>query len=428
MGCRGKRVDQLEPVETGEIEPSTTASTVGPNDAVQVAVVDDQLVVLDPSTGHRVLLNASAALVFTAFDTDRKVDDVVEQLVDETGMPADVLTSDVLATVDRLLTQGLLTRADVAALPHRAVSVPAGRVGEATDDLTVGRRWSFDSGVRSVAGVAMVARVEPPGRAGEIEATLDALERVDTPTGDGVVTRIDIIAGTTAADDGSADEAVRMLVDGAERTNLVPAGSLAAYLFDLLDAEVAVRAAGLRFHAGAVERNSRVVVVVGQSGHGKSTLTAALVQAGWSYITDEVVVVDSATFDVAPYARPLDLDQRSLDRLGVTGPDLVTGARKHKVFPSRLGRISAGGQVAAILVLTGDQPEEGRVVSDLAASEAVMAMLALTFAETFEDPDALVSLGRLCSTVPVARLYRAPLGEMVQAVDELMGAAQKSTR
>jgi hypothetical protein len=198
----------------------------------------------------------------------------------------------------------------------------------------------------------------------------------------------------------------------------VPHHNAVAYLFDQIDAVLVAGTPGLRFHAGAVERDGNVVVVLGQSGHGKSTLTAALVQAGWRYVTDELVAVDAATFDVAPYARPLDLNASSLGQLGLDGADIETGSRKNKVFPSRLGEVSAGGRVAAIVVLTGEASEDGTVVTELPAAEAVMAMLALTFAATFDDPGALESLARLCSTTPTMRVHRAPIRVMVREIEE----------
>jgi hypothetical protein len=50
------------------------------------------------------------------------------------------------------------------------------------------------------------------------------------------------------------------------------------------------------------------VLLVGGSGVGKSTLTAACVDAGLAYLSDEVVAIDARTGLVAPYAKPLSLD------------------------------------------------------------------------------------------------------------------------
>ena len=58
-------------------------------------VIDGNLVVLEVATGRGVLLNASAALILTAFDGTVTVAQVVDQLAEETGMDATLLRSDV---------------------------------------------------------------------------------------------------------------------------------------------------------------------------------------------------------------------------------------------------------------------------------------------------------------------------------------------
>ncbi len=73
------------------------------------AAIDGHLVVLEPDTGRGVLLNASVALILTAFDGRLTLAQVVDQLAEETGMDAELLRSDVRGTVDRLLAQGFLT-------------------------------------------------------------------------------------------------------------------------------------------------------------------------------------------------------------------------------------------------------------------------------------------------------------------------------
>lgn len=53
----------------------------------------------------------------------------------------------------------------------------------------------------------------------------------------------------------------------------------------------------LLFHAGGVALAGRGVLLCGPSGSGKSTLTARLLQAGFGYLSDEVIAV-SPTLDV----------------------------------------------------------------------------------------------------------------------------------
>jgi hypothetical protein len=56
----------------------------------------------------------------------------------------------------------------------------------------------------------------------------------------------------------------------------------------------------IRLHAGAIERDGRAVLLVGESDKGKSTLTAVLVTRGWGYLSDELAIVDTSTRTVVP--------------------------------------------------------------------------------------------------------------------------------
>ena len=61
-------------------------------------------------------------------------------------------------------------------------------------------------------------------------------------------------------------------------------------------------------HAGAVARpDGSVALLCGGSGAGKSTLTAALMQRGCAYLTDETAVLDPESLTVLPFRKPLSL-------------------------------------------------------------------------------------------------------------------------
>lgn len=59
-------------------------------------------------------------------------------------------------------------------------------------------------------------------------------------------------------------------------------------------------------HAGAVCRNGRCIILPGQSGNGKSTLTSWLIMSGFQYLTDELVFLDQDA-QVLPLTRPISL-------------------------------------------------------------------------------------------------------------------------
>lgn len=71
------------------------------------------------------------------------------------------------------------------------------------------------------------------------------------------------------------------------------------------DAIMACRGERLMFHAtGLADKAGRVVALVGPSGAGKTTAAARLGGAGFGYVTDELLVVDSDC-RVLPFPRPL---------------------------------------------------------------------------------------------------------------------------
>ncbi len=81
----------------------------------------------------------------------------------------------------------------------------------------------------------------------------------------------------------------------------------AAVLFDVVIYNLLKRnASGIAFHAGAVAWKNNVIFLPGQSGFGKSCMTACLVSFGCSYLTDELYFMpaekDSPNFS---FTRPL---------------------------------------------------------------------------------------------------------------------------
>lgn len=133
----------------------------------------------------------------------------------------------------------------------------------------------------------------------------------------------------------------------------------------------------LGVHAGVVAGPDGLVVVPGESGHGKTTLVAALVQQGWGYVSDEVLAVDRADGAISPFARPLSLGSDSwrvlgLDPDGAPGPDGEALVEVH-----RLGALGAVTGVRHVL-LTRRRP--GTVTVDVGTpGQAVAALLASAF-------------------------------------------------
>lgn len=69
-------------------------------------------------------------------------------------------------------------------------------------------------------------------------------------------------------------------------------------------------------HAAVIASGDRVVAFPGDSGDGKTTLAAAGILDGMSYVTDEALVLDDSC-QVVPYPKPLALSVWSCEALGL---------------------------------------------------------------------------------------------------------------
>ncbi len=210
----------------------------------------------------------------------------VGYLIDERG----VIAEEVAVGVDAIL-----------ALAQQGDPAPPLRLGSDWEDGI-----SFVShGVRiriRVSDVTIMERLRsilPPGA-----------KPLLTPEVDSVFSLI--VGGTDSnssrAEDHLCFEGERLLIRTAD-TNAV---------FDALESRlhsvVAQRAPEHLFvHAGVVGWRGQAIVFPGRSMSGKSTLVAALVQAGATYYSDEFAVFDTAG-RVHPFPRPLSLRDPSAQR------------------------------------------------------------------------------------------------------------------
>jgi len=82
----------------------------------------------------------------------------------------------------------------------------------------------------------------------------------------------------------------------------------------------------LMLHAAVLEKNGRAVVLPGDPGAGKSTLTAALMLSGWRLLSDEITLMDRDDGLLVGLARPVSLKNASIDVIRRAFPDAVIGA------------------------------------------------------------------------------------------------------
>jgi hypothetical protein len=82
-------------------------------------------------------------------------------------------------------------------------------------------------------------------------------------------------------------------------------------------------------HAGSVAWDGSCYVCLGDSGAGKTTLTAALVSRGFAYLSDDLAPFDPRTLEVRPFPRYLQLRAGTARLLAAAiGREWVHGARR----------------------------------------------------------------------------------------------------
>jgi hypothetical protein len=109
-------------------------------------------------------------------------------------------------------------------------------------------------------------------------------------------------------------------------------------------------------HAGVVAHGNSVIVVPGASGLGKTTLTAALVRAGFEYLSDEALAIDTGTATVQPFPRPLAM---SHDSWALVASDVAlppAPGQEVLVPPAAFGTVGEPGGAVSDVLLVNRRP------------------------------------------------------------------------
>lgn len=123
---------------------------------------------------------------------------------------------------------------------------------------------------------------------------------------------------------------VNFRVDGHAPFKPLPAGQAFAMLEWGMNWCIASQAHHyLLLHAAVLERAGKAVILPGDPGAGKSTLTAALMLSGWRLLSDEITIIDRDDGLLVPLARPVGLKNRSIDIVRAFDRSAVLGEVAH---------------------------------------------------------------------------------------------------
>ena len=100
----------------------------------------------------------------------------------------------------------------------------------------------------------------------------------------------------------------------------------------------------LVIHSAVVERDGRALIMPGEPGAGKSTLTAALIHRGWRLLSDELTLIDIDDRSIVPIPRPVSLKDRSIEIIRAFAPDAIFNVPTHNTAKGTIRHMKPAGE------------------------------------------------------------------------------------
>jgi hypothetical protein len=278
--------------------------------------------------------------------------------------------------------------------------------------------WTYETAVFDCLGFEFSVRTTDPTLGRLLDTIYGDCSRLASGTGARYTVR------ERSGNDGSRFVVHR---DG-ERVISTPFASVALdfLVWDVNQRTVATGTDHLLVHAGAAACDDTVVLVPGVSGAGKSTLVAALVRAGFGYITDEAIAIHPTTARVTGAPKPIGMKTGSWQLFphALTAGSQVatryTATTRHLPVTAFSGRVSREPLPARLIVVPVWDANTVDVASPLSRAHtlALMAEQSFNF-ETF-GPARLGLLARLVTDCACYQLDTSDLDRAVDAIRSLL--------
>ncbi len=199
------------------------------------------------------------------------------------------------------------------------------------------------------------------------------------------------VAADSRAADGMVDGRLMWSVD------LPHEASVSVLLGQIVGTLTTLLTRLLFIHAGVVTLAGRGVILVGQSGAGKTSTVAALVRKGAGYLSDEVALLDPASGIVAPFALPMAVKPWTRSAAGSlpVGRRIAREAGAEFWLPHSLG---GPVPVDTFVLLRGEEPGPRLTPISRATMLLAMAEHASSFKQEHRVRDAFFGFTRLVRT------------------------------
>jgi hypothetical protein len=164
--------------------------------------------------------------------------------------------------------------------------------------------------------------------------------------------------------------------------------------------------AGFALHAGVVATGGRAIAFPADSGGGKSTLTAACLQAGFDYVSDEALCIDAETGVVEAYPKPLGLSPWSRRRLGIDDDLLAfpAGTSEGMVTPADFGASVTADPIELAHVVIPTFGQGPPVLAEAPGHVAMATLIEFSFNHYKHQERAFTLAAQLANQVDVWRL------------------------
>lgn len=220
----------------------------------------------------------------------------------------------------------------------------------------------------------------------------------------------------------ASDRTLQVLAEGKPLPASATLPALGALLRDI-DEHIIATTPRLLIHAAAAVHEGRAVALAGRSGTGKSTLVAALVKAGLSYLTDEFVSPDWRTGEVPPYARMMSLYEGAWGLMPDLEPEVLPELRaamagQWQVDPEQVrpGSVAGPCKLGYVVFLTYE-PGRRTSLERVARANAVLSLVDCTFHFHRHGARALEAI---TDAIADCQCYRLVLGDLAQGCDALL--------
>jgi hypothetical protein len=401
------------------------------------AAIDDRVVVYDQAARTSHVLNLTAAAFLDQCDGQQTIDQIAVDLGRAFDTDPDRIRTDLRQVVADLDDAGLLgDRSPDRPHPPDRERLPRPSELTALHHRLVDRRdWAWQSGTLVALGFSFDLSTDDPELGRHLERVLGPLRGTGEPRHRYVAAaghqtnrrrRVEEI-------DATSEPRLDLTLDGRTiRRNLSRASLTSYLLWHINRLSVAATPDRVILHAAGAAAAARTVILPGSPESGKSTLVTALVQHGFSYLSDESVAVVPRSRVVEPYPKSITLDRGSWDVHASLRPshptadEFESGSWQVQPDDVRPDSIGSSGPVDLIIF---PKYEAGAETTCTALSGVDTLVELLTHAFDFDTLGqlGLDTLTSLAEQIPAYRLVSSDLSRAVAAVDSLLGDLDSSS-